>query len=137
MKLAILALFAVLVGAHASDMFESPNVVHLTSANYEELINDGRVYLVKYYAPWCGHCKHLAPVWKELGDLYADNTNVAIAHIDCTQAKDVCSTAGVKGYPTLKSMYKGEEYKAYRGARDFKALKEFVDAAVDELMTEA
>jgi thiol-disulfide isomerase/thioredoxin len=106
-----------------------------------------------------GHCKRLADTWKQLGAAYKGNKQVEIAHIDCTQARDVCSQADVstklafqcavlpplylllwspvcaspcsmhtssngsatfwaslqiKGYPTLKAVYKGEEYKPYR-----------------------
>lgn len=50
---------------------------------------------LQYYAPWCGHCKKLAGIWGQLGDAVKDNENIEIAHVDCTQARDVCETAGV------------------------------------------
>ncbi len=43
----------------------------------------------------------------------------------------------VKGYPTLKVMHKGEEYKPYRGQRELAALKTFIDESVQELLTES
>jgi len=79
-------------------------------------ISDGKVYFVKYYAPWCGHCKRLAPTWDELGDAMS-GTNVVIAKVDCTVSKSVCTGAGVQGYPTLKLVQNGKVKEDYRGAR--------------------
>ena len=62
-----------------------------------------------------GHCKSLAPTWAELADSYKDNASVAIAHVDCTVDKPVCNKAEIKGYPTLKVFYNGEEQTKYQG----------------------
>lgn len=47
------------------------------------------------YAPWCGHCKRLAPVWKELGEAYASDPDVVISHVDCTIQRDTCNNLEV------------------------------------------
>ncbi|GLI70493.1 hypothetical protein VaNZ11_015399 [Volvox africanus] len=133
--LAVLA--AAVLGAAFASEFTSPHVVHLTSSNYEEKTGDGKVYFIKYYAPWCGHCKRLAGTWKELGEAFKDNTNVAIAHVDCTDDRDVCTSAEVRGYPTLKVVYKGEEIEAYRGSRDKDSLKSFLEKVVEKLTSDA
>ncbi|KXZ50366.1 hypothetical protein GPECTOR_16g539 [Gonium pectorale] len=136
--LAVLLGSALLVGTLASSSeFTSPHVAHLTSKDYEEKTSDGKVYFIKYYAPWCGHCKRLANTWKELGEELKDNPSIVIAHVDCTTDRDVCQTAQVKGYPTLKVIHKGEELKAYRGPREKDALKTFVVEAAKEVTTEA
>ena len=47
-------------------------------------------WFLKFYAPWCGHCKLLAPLWKDLYNEYGDHVNVA--KVDCTKSKnsDLC-----------------------------------------------
>lgn len=42
-----------------------------------------------------GHCKRLAPTWKDLADQFKDHESVKIAHVDCTEDRDVCTTADV------------------------------------------
>ncbi|GFR44977.1 hypothetical protein Agub_g6287, partial [Astrephomene gubernaculifera] len=133
----VAAVASVFVAAALASEFTSPNVVHLTSKDYEEKTGDGKVYFIKYYAPWCGHCKRLAGTWKELGDEFKGSSSIAIAHVDCTTDRDICQSAQIKGYPTLKLVYKGEELKAYRGPRDKDSLKAFVEEAAREVTTEA
>jgi len=77
--------------------------------------------LVKYYAPWCGHCKKLAPVWDELGEHFKDNKDVVIAKFDATENE--AEQVSVQGYPTLKWYPKankaGEDYSGDRELKDF------------------
>ena len=71
-------------------------VTHVTTADWDTTIikdieaEDGKAWFIKFYAPWCGHCKHLAPVWRELHDKYDDVVN--IRKVDCTNplSKALC-----------------------------------------------
>jgi hypothetical protein len=46
--------------------------------------------------PCAGHCKTLAPTWAELGETMKENPTIKIAHVDCTQHKQVCTDAQVR-----------------------------------------
>merc|ERR1711916_170121 len=93
----------------------------LTTANFDEKVAEG-TWMLKFYAPWCGHCKRLAPEWEK----YGKETDINVGKVDCTVEKSVCSKFGVRGYPTLKMVKDGKVYD-YSGQRTISAFKSFVD----------
>lgn len=100
----------------------------LVGKNYNEVTQDqSKAVFVKLYAPWCGHCKNLAPIWEKLGEEYKDRDDIVIAKMDAT----VNEAEGLKvhSFPTLKYYAKGSsEAIDYSGERTFEALKEFLDS---------
>ncbi|XP_059648438.1 probable protein disulfide-isomerase A6 [Cornus florida] len=103
-------------------------VVVLTEDNFEKEVGQDRGALVEFYAPWCGHCKKLAPEYEKLGASFKKAKSVLIGKVDCDEHKGVCSKYGVSGYPTLQWFPKGSlEPKKYEGARTAEALVEFVN----------
>ncbi len=98
----------------------------LDDTSFESTVAAGAPLFVKFYAPWCGHCKRLAPVWDKLAE--ETSSNVRIAKVDCTVARDTCSNQGVRGYPTL-ALFEGgstKESTKYSGGRDMASLTAFV-----------
>jgi len=95
--------------------------------NFEELvIKPNQDVFVKFYAPWCGHCKHLEPIYKELAQKLEGNKNVKFVEVDAT--KNEIPGIQINGYPTLK-FYKANDKKnplAYDGERTLEAMKKFV-----------
>lgn len=98
-----------------------------TSSDFDSKIKENN-HLVKFFAPWCGHCKRLEPTWEELSKKYnVDDSEVTIARVDCTTDASVCSSNEVTGYPTLKFFGKdGGEPVKYKGARDMPSLEKFI-----------
>lgn len=85
---------------------------------------------IKFFAPWCGHCKAMKPAWDELGTEYSDSSSVLIADVDCTaeSSKGLCEKHGVNGFPTIKSFTSdtGKDGQDYEGGRDLESLKAYV-----------
>jgi thiol-disulfide isomerase/thioredoxin len=81
----------------------------LGTSNFNELVINAETnepisekgWFVKFYAPWCGHCKRLAPIWDQLYLNNQDRLNVG--KVDCTSddGKGLCSHYEIRGYPSL------------------------------------
>eukprot|EP01097_Dermamoeba_algensis_P006734 TRINITY_DN41_c0_g1_i1.p2 TRINITY_DN41_c0_g1~~TRINITY_DN41_c0_g1_i1.p2 ORF type:complete len:261 (-),score=79.52 TRINITY_DN41_c0_g1_i1:117-899(-) len=104
---------------------EEPAVV-LTSDNFDVNVKDDQTWLVKFYAPWCGHCKRLAPIWEELGQKVAsDGGKFKVGKVDCTQNQALCQKYGIRGYPSVK-LLQGGKATDYFGQRTIEAFTQFV-----------
>merc|ERR550532_3796809 len=92
----------------------------VVAKNFDEIVNDeSKDVLIEFYAPWCGHCKTLAPKYEELAEMLKDEDSVAIVKMDAT-ANDVPSPYEVRGFPTLFYAPKGSKGspKKYEGGRE-------------------
>ena len=108
--------------------------VVLTDANFDEVVyKSGKSVLVKFYAPWCGHCKRMAPDYEKLGNDYAASSSVVIGDVDATISGDLAAKFGVQGYPTLKyfTPATGEEAQEYNGGRTYEEMKQWVEANIE------
>jgi len=105
-------------------------VLKLGQDNFEAENKEGIVF-VKFFAPWCGHCKRMAPTWEQLAEAYKDAKDVKIAHVDCTvdgnANRALCDGQGVNGFPTVILYKDGEKVEEYAGKRELEALKAFVE----------
>ena len=101
----------------------------MVGKSYEDIVlDDEKDVLIEFYAPWCGHCKALAPKYETLASLYADSEfkdKVVIAKVDAT-ANDVPDD--IQGFPTIKLYPAGakSEPVSYSGSRTVEDLVQFV-----------
>lgn len=111
--------------AHAAS-----SVINLTPSNFDSVVlKAGKPALVEFFAPWCGHCKNLAPVWEELASSFAAfESKVSIANVDADEHKSLGKRYGVQGFPTLKWFdgKPGSQPEDYNGGRDLESLQKFV-----------
>jgi len=98
----------------------------IVATTFDSIVMDNtKDVLVEFYAPWCGHCKSLAPKYKKLGKMFKDVPNVVIAQVDATE-NDV--PAKIKGFPTILFYRAGDKSNPieYKGERTEQALAKFV-----------
>lgn len=80
-------------------------------------------WLVKFYAPWCGHCKRLEPVWNQVAQSL-HHSSVRVGRVDCTRFSAVATEYNVRGFPTILFL-KGDTTFTYRGDRNREEIVEF------------
>ncbi|KAJ2003314.1 hypothetical protein GGI04_003008, partial [Coemansia thaxteri] len=98
-------------------------VITLTKENFADKTSSGP-WFIKFYAPWCSHCQHLAPIWAQLGE--ASKGKVNIGQVNCDDASALCAKYNVQGYPTLKLLWENETTD-FKGTRDLDSLVGFLD----------
>jgi protein disulfide-isomerase A1 len=102
-------------------------VITLVGKTFNDIVlDDSKDVLVEFYAPWCGHCKKLAPIWEEVAKDLKDAKDLVIAKIDSTanEVEDI----EIRGYPTLKFFPKGNKKNPvdYDGGREAEDIKNWL-----------
>jgi protein disulfide-isomerase A6 len=109
--------------------YENSEVIDLIPSNFDKFALSGKPALVEFFAPWCGHCKTLAPVYEQLAQdfAFAKKDKLTIAKVNADQEKSLGTRFGIQGFPTIKYFDgKSEKPEDYNGGRDLESLTEFL-----------
>lgn len=102
----------------------------LVASNFDEVaFSKDKNVLVEFYAPWCGHCKQLAPIYDQLGEKFKDDDSIVIGKMDATVNE--LEHTKIQSFPTIK-LYKKDtnEVIDYSGARTLEALSDFIEGKI-------
>jgi len=97
-------------------------VFPMDPSNFSDALNSNSMLLVEFYAPWCGHCKALAPIYAEAAQQLKDS--VPVAKVDCDAHGEFCASHGVQGFPTIKLFTPGVTVD-YNQGRSVEAIVKF------------
>ena len=100
----------------AAALASASDVTVLKQDTFKDFVKDHSLVLAEFYAPWCGHCKALAPEYEEAATQLKEK-DIPLVKVDCTEEADLCKDYGVSGYPTLKVFRGLDSISAYSGAR--------------------
>lgn len=104
------------------------SVVEITPSNHHAILQqNNHSVLVEFYAPWCGHCQNLAPIYEKTARQLTHLAPVVAVNCDDESLKPLCARHEIKGFPTLKIVRPGKKrgkpsVSEYRGGRDVKSL---------------
>eukprot|EP00094_Tigriopus_californicus_P003029 TCALIF_02918-PA protein Name:"Similar to Pdi Protein disulfide-isomerase (Drosophila melanogaster)" AED:0.09 eAED:0.09 QI:135/0.83/0.71/1/0.66/0.85/7/1031/440 len=121
-----------LKSAEIPEDWDKEAVKVLVGKNFKDVALDkSKNVFVEFYAPWCGHCKSLAPIWDKLGEHFKDSKDVIIAKMDSIDNE--VEEAEVQGFPTLKLFKKDtNEIVDYAGKRELDDLVKFIESGGEQ-----
>jgi protein disulfide-isomerase A1 len=81
--------------------------------------------MVKFYAPWCGHCKTLAPEYEKAAEILASHPEIKFAKVDAIEEEELANEFELEGFPTLY-FFKNQRPVEYNGGRSAEEIVQWV-----------
>ncbi|KAI9503379.1 thioredoxin-like protein [Coemansia spiralis] len=108
-------------------------ISYVDEFNYEKFksvaYDESKFVFVEFYAPWCGHCKNLAPIYAKLAEVFQNDDNVVIANYDASEDAEIKKEIKIEGFPTLIAFPAGKDAEKieFEGGRSLEELVAFVN----------
>ncbi|KAK1754877.1 protein disulfide-isomerase [Echria macrotheca] len=109
----------------AAAVASASDVHQLKKDNFDEFVKANDIVLAEFFAPWCGHCKALAPEYEEAATTLKEK-DIKLVKVDCTEETELCQQHGVEGYPTLKVFRGLDNVSPYKGQRKAAAITSYM-----------
>lgn len=100
-------------------------LIQLAAVTFNKVITENELVLVDFWADWCGPCKMLGPVIKQLAE---DNEDVVIAKLDVDDVPEIAKEYTVLSIPTMILFKHGKEVARLTGFKPLPVVQEFIDA---------
>ena len=131
------------VAEKASQDSESEALVVLDGSSWAAVLQNPGYTFVKFYAPWCGHCREMQHDWEDVAEHFKENplpgVSLTVAEVDCTAGMDgsmsICMQESIHGYPTVRLYKDGDLVEEYQFARTFDRMKTFIEEKLFDLAT--
>ncbi|KAF2443965.1 protein disulfide-isomerase [Karstenula rhodostoma CBS 690.94] len=117
--------YSIVLTAVLASLGLASDVHDLKEDTLQGFVEEHDLSLIEFFAPWCGHCKALAPEYESAATTLKEK-KIPLAKVDCTEEQELCKKYGVEGYPTLK-VFRGEEnIVPYTGQRKADAIVSYM-----------
>jgi thiol-disulfide isomerase/thioredoxin len=128
----LLALASTSEGGDGHEAHSTKLITHTEESFFSDVMNPSSLQLVNgpwfimFYAPWCGHCKRLMPLWDQFAEEHGDRINIGRVDCDADTSRGLCSQFDITGYPTLLYLKDSRVFR-YRGERSINGFLQFTD----------
>src|SRR6056297_1687143 len=107
-------------------------VTHITPDNFDEVVKQSELpVLIDFWAPWCGPCQMMGPVFEEISDEYTDK--IIFAKLNTEEHPELTTEFGIQGIPALILTKQGKEVDRIVGFAPKPILKQKIDEVFNKV----
>ena len=102
------------------------NVIHLTTAAFDQVKSQEKPVVIDFWAPWCGPCRTQGPILEQVSDRVGERAIIAKVNVD--EEPTLAAPFGVQAIPTLVILKGGKVVQRYVGVQQADTLVQAVEA---------